>query len=241
MIKNKKLLICLAAVFLFVEAALAILLQTSQALFPINLRDTVVIFACLFCIVLADRSLSYLFTQAALILTVCADYFLVYSPELQQLPAMIFFSFVQISYFLRIYFEDTNATRKRLHLIIRLALSVAGIIVTLAVLGDSADAVAVVSVFYYVNLLLNAAFAFMHVKKNLLLAFGLLLFILCDTVIGLTFLRSYLTISPESVIYKIIYPGFDLAWAFYAPSQTLLAISLLPQRLFAAPQANSQH
>lgn len=234
MIKNKKLLVCLAAIFLVLEAALAILLQTSQALFPINLRYTVVILACIFCVALADRSIPYLFTQAALILTVCADYFLVYSSELQQLPAMIFFSFVQISYFLRIYFEDANALRKWLHLISRLAFSVAGIIITLAVLGKSADAVAVVSIFYYVNLLLNIVFAFIRIKTNAILPIGLLLFIMCDTVIGLTFLGSYLTVSPESVIYRIIYPGFDLAWAFYAPSQTLLAISLLPQRLSSA-------
>lgn len=231
MIRNKRLLIAFTVLFLTVEAILGVLLQTSQDVFPINLRYTAVIFACLFCVFLAERSKSYIFTQIALICTVGADYFLVYAEERQQLPAMIFFSVTQIAYFLRLYFEDGSKTRKKWHLILRSALSVAIIVITWAVLGDSTDAVALVSMFYYANLFLNIVFAFIQFEKPGLFAIGLLLFILCDTVIGFSLIDTYLPVAKDSFIYRVIYPGFDLAWAFYLPSQALLAVSLFPKRI----------
>ena len=231
MIKNKKLLVILSATFLTVEAVLGVLLQTSQHLTPINLRYTAVVLACLFFILFAEKSLSFLFTMLALLCTVGADYFLVYSEEMQQLLAMLFFSVTQLAYFLRLYFEDKSKTRRLVHLIVRIALSLVAIGVTLTVLKSNADGVAVVSMFYYVNLILNIIFAFVEFEKPGVFAIGLLLFALCDTVIGLSLINTYLPISEESFIYKLINPGFDLAWAFYLPSQALLAVSLLPRRL----------
>ena len=108
---------------------------------------------------------------------------------------------------------------------------VVAVVLTLCVLGANADPLAVVSMFYYANLITNAAFAFVNAKKNWLMGAGLILFILCDTVIGLSMLGGYITMSPDSFIYKVIHPGFDLAWAFYLPSQAILAVSLLPRRL----------
>ncbi len=231
MIKNKKLLAVLTSLFLIAEAVLGVLLQTSQDVIPINLRYTAVIFACLFAVLFAERSKPYIFTQIALICTVGADYFLVYAEERQQLPAMIFFSVTQIAYFLRLYFDDGSKTRKKWHLILRATLSATIIVITWAVLGDNTDAVALVSMFYYANLFLNTVFAFVQFKKSGLFAIGLLLFILCDTVIGFSLIDTYLPIAQDSFIYSIIYPGFDLAWAFYLPSQALLATSLLPKRI----------
>ena len=231
MIKNKKLLVILSAIFLTAEAVLGILLQTAQNKIPINLRYTAVVLACLFFILFAEKSLSFLFTMVALVCTVGADYFLVYCAEMQQLPAMLFFSVTQIAYFLRLYFEDNNITRRLIHLICRGVFSAVAIGATLLVLGADTDAVAVVSMFYYANLILNIIFAFIAFKKSWAFAIGLLLFVLCDTVIGLSLINTYLPIAEGSFIYKLIYPGFDLAWAFYLPSQALLSISLLPKRL----------
>lgn len=231
MIKSKKVLLALSALFLLTEAVLGVLLQTAQGAIPFNIRYTAVIAACLFCALFAEKSLAYLLTQIALICTVGADYFLVWRSDAQRLPAMLFFSVVQTAYFLRLYFEHDSQTIRRMHLILRavLSLTVAGI--TVAVLGQSCDAVALVSMIYYVNLILNAVFAFVRVKKNPIFAIGLALFILCDTVIGLSLLHTYLPVAGDSFMYQIIHPGFDLAWAFYLPSQALLAISLLPERI----------
>ena len=231
MIKNKKLLVILSAIFLTAEAVLGVLLQTMQHKIPLNLRYTAIVLACLFFILFAEKSISFLFTMVALVCTVGADYFLVYSEELQQLPAMLFFSVTQIAYFLRLYFEDKSKIRRLVHLICRVSLSAVAIGATFAVLRANTDAVAVVSMFYYVNLILNIIFAFIEFEKPGIFAIGLLLFVLCDTVIGLSFINTYLTIPEGSFIYKLIDPGFDLAWAFYLPSQALLAISLLPKRL----------
>ena len=230
MIKNKKLLIGIVAIYLVMQAILGVLLQTSQGEIPINLRYTAVVFACAFFVLFAEKSLSYVFTQIALLCTVGADYFLVYLPEIKQLPAMIFFSVVQIAYFLRLYIEDENKTRRKINLILRAVLSVVVLIVTALVLGESCDAVALVSMFYYVNLILNVVFGFISFKKNPILAIGLLLFILCDTVVGLASIGPYFNISKDSLIYKMTHPSFDLVWAFYLPSQALLSISLLPKK-----------
>lgn len=210
---------------------LGVLLQTVQDKTPINLRYTAVVLACLFFVLFAEKSLSFLFTMIALVCTVGADYFLVYSEEMQQLPAMLFFSVTQIAYFLRLYFEDKSQVRRLVHLICRVVLSIIAVGATFAVLGNGADSVAVVSMFYYANLVLNIIFAFIAFKKSRAFAIGLLLFALCDTVIGLSLINTYLPISEGSFIFKLIYPGFDLAWAFYLPSQALLSISLLPKRL----------
>ena len=226
MIKNKKLLFALSMAFLCTMAVLGVLLQTCQDEIPFNIRYTAVVAACLFCVLFAEKSLSFVFTQLALLCTVGADYFLVYRTDMRQLPAMLFFSAVQIAYFLRLYFEDDSKTRRKVHLILRVVLSLTVLGVTIAVLGKNSDAVALVSMFYYANLILNAVFAFTSIKKNPMFAIGLALFILCDTVIGLSLIDTYLPIAENSFIYKIINPGFDLAWAFYLPAQTLLALSL---------------
>lgn len=231
MIKNNKLLISATLPFIIAELTLGVLLQVIPGRTSALISFVVVVLACLFCVLFTERSISYIFTQIALVCTVFADYFLVYSEEMMQLPAMILFSVTQICYFLRLYFEDADGKRKKLHLVCRIFLSLAAITLTLAVLGKNSDAVAVVSMFYYANLILNTVFAFIGFKKNPLFAIGLLLFILCDTVVGLSMIDGYLPVSQDSLIYKMTHPEFNLAWVFYVPSQTLLSISLLPKRL----------
>lgn len=59
--------------------------------------------------------------------------------------------------------------------------------------------------------------------KLLPLAFAL--FLLCDTVIGLQVASmGYLLIPEGSWVYRLIFSGWNLAWAFYLPSQVLLAL-----------------
>jgi hypothetical protein len=231
MIQNKKILIGAVTVFSAVEATLGYLLQTASGELVPWLCFSSVVFACLFCVAFAERSYAYLLTQLALVCTVCADFFLLITPVRHQLPAMLFFSVTQLSYFLRLYLCDESKKRRAWHVGIRSAISIVAVAATLMILGPSADAVAVVSMFYYANLITNIVFAFIQFEKPGLFAIGLLLFAMCDALIGFAFLDGYLPIPADSFIYKIIHPGFDLAWAFYLPSQTLLAISLLPRRI----------
>ena len=105
-------------------------------------------------------------------------------------------------------------------------------VVPFFVRGDKTDMLSIVSIFYYANLITNIVFSFLNFKKLPIIAIGLVLFLCCDTLIGLDILvHSYFQVRTRTLLDMILYPGFDLAWAFYIPSQALLAISLLPDRL----------
>ena len=229
MLKNRTWLSLSVALFFTVETVLGILFQTGRGN-GAHLRYATVVLACLFCILLLEKSWEYLMLQLALIATVWADYYLVRPSAPNQLPGMIFFSMTQISYALCLSFTETDPRRLRLWLWTRIGLSAVAVAATFAVLGKGADAVAVVSMFYYANLVLNIIMAWAQLPRRAVMAVGLTLFLCCDTVIGMAFLDDYLPISETSVIYRIIHPGFDLAWAFYLPSQMLLSVSLLPKR-----------
>ncbi len=228
---NRKFLYTVTGCFLAVEVVLGVLLQRASGRQFALLAYGSVVLACLFFAFFFERSRSYLLTQIALVFTVCADYFLVWIEEQKQLPAMLFFSLVQIAYFLRLYVEEETEKRRRIHLLFRAGLSLFALCLTGAVLGEGADTLALVSMFYYANLATNLLFAFLRVQKQWLLAVGFLLFLLCDTAIGLSLLDGYLPVAKDGWLYRWLHPDFNLAWAFYLPSQVCLALSLLPKRL----------
>ena len=114
------------------------------------------------------------------------------------------------------------------HLLVRCALILLFIITAFIVLGGATDPLSIVSVFYYANLILNVAVALCQSKKSLLFPIGLILFLMCDTVIGLNVMAElYIPSFTESAIYGILNPGFNLAWLFYLPSQVLITLSLV--------------
>ncbi len=213
------------SLFLFVEAVLGLLLQVLPGNINYYFSFAAIVFACLFCFTFAEGSLAYVTTQLALIFTVFADYFLLF-PERRQLLAMLFFSVVQLCYFLRILRLGKKGRSRRNHVFLRLAFSLFALLLTAVVLGEKTDALALVSLLYYANLLLNIVYAFASFRKAPLLAIGLLLFGLCDTVVGFECLSQYLPVSEDSFVYLITHLGFNLAWVFYLPAQALLAISI---------------
>ena len=227
--RSKPLIASAVALFFTAETALGILFQTGHGSGAV-LRYLTVLLACLFCGLLAERSWAYYLTQLALLLTACADWFLVLPSPPNQLPGMVFFSLAQLAYGARLCLAESSPRRRRVQLWARALLSAAALTATVLVLGKGTDAVALVSMLYYANLILNLILAWTQLPKQAIMAVGLTLFLLCDTLIGLAFLDGYIPIGEESVIYRIIHPGFDLAWAFYLPSQMLLAVSLLPVR-----------
>ena len=229
MIKNKKILISLSAIFLLIEIQLSYIIQTSPGSY--NIQFFAIVLACLFCFLFIEKSKSYIFTQVALICTVCADSFLIFPDRQKQLFGMIFFSGTQIAYFLRIFFEEKNPKIRKIHLIIRTSASIIIVLATCVVLGAKTDALSLVSMFYYTNLILNIAFSFVMFKSAYILAIGLVFFAICDTFIGFANIGPYMNISQSSLIYKLLYSGIDIAWVFYVPSQMLLAISLLSQKI----------
>ena len=158
---------------------------------------------------------------AALACTLGADYFLVVLNPQQQLPGMVFFLFAQGFYAWQLH----STCQKKWLLPLRLGLTAAAAAITCIVLGENIDALALISLCYYANLVMNIVVAWMQFSRYRLAAIGFILFLLCDTVIGLQVASTgYLPIPPGSWLHSIIFPPFHLSWLFYLPSQVLLAL-----------------
>ena len=226
MIKTKKTLFFLTTDFILLEIILAFLMHNIGGMFSIF--SYIYVTSCaIFCFIFKEKAGDYIFTQLGLIGTMGADIFLVLLPQQERFPGMICFSFVQIFYFLRLYTTDTNKTRRKVNLILRIVCSAVIVAITFLVLGFNADPVAVLSMFYYVNLLLNVIFAFLDFENNSVFALGLLCFIISDTVIGFRNLDMYIGSQPlvREVVEHIKRSKIDLIYGFYLPSQALIAMS----------------
>ena len=163
---------------------------------------------------------------AGLACTVGADFCLVICDPIQRLWGMVFFLGAQMLYAIHLHRQHKNNTL----LLVRILLTVAAGIIAVLVLNANVDALAVVSVCYYANLIMNMIAAFTQWGKNKLLPIGFVLFILCDTIIGLQVASSgYLPIAEGSWLYNLIFSGFNTAWMFYLPSQVLISLCCLPK------------
>lgn len=222
MLRSRKSKIIALSIFALIQTVyLVLVIVTGRDFF------TSVLISASFMILSCAKTKSYLFMQIGLVCTVFADIFLVVIEPMIQLPAMIFFSGTQICYFLRIFFETKSKKEKLIHLILRASLTVIVQIITIIVLKEKTDALSLVSMFYYTNLILNVIFAFIHFKKSPVLAIGLLLFLLCDTIIGLDIMASsYISGTALEAVNSFI-SGANWAWIFYVPSQALIASSLI--------------
>lgn len=167
-----------------------------------------------------------------LLFTVISDIFLVLrfsktGAYFDQAVAMTTFSIAQLCYgaFLLLIKEDKKT--KVIHLSIRLVLSLVAVGATLIVLKANANYLAVVSLFYFANLITNAILSFTEFKKHTLFAIGLVAFIFCDIFIGLNIAEgAFLTFPETSFLYKLAHPNFNYAWLFYVISQTLISLNL---------------
>lgn len=231
MIKNRRFLIFASVVFVLTEIYLSYKVQTVPGIYHSRYSFPSVILACVFFALFAEKSRAYVLTQLGLLFTVGADYYLVYLAPQDKLMGMICFVIAQLFYFLLVYSYDESKKRKKAHLILRALFSIIAVTVAVFVLGENVDAVAILSVLYFLNLFFNVVFSFAQFKKIPVLAIGFLCFILCDVVIGFANIGPYFQIPEDSFIHKLLNPGFDPAWAFYIPSQFLIALSLLPKRL----------
>ena len=225
---NKQFALCYFCFFFLAQIVLGVFIQLTSDLTYSILSLSSVVLCFITAVIFFKRSRNYILTIIALFTTVCADLFLcdLFEFENIKVVAMLFFCLTQICYFLRIYFVQENISSRRFHLIIRLAVSTIAIAVTFFVLKDNANALAVITVFYFSNLLLNLGFAFSQFKRAPLFAIGLLIFCFCDILIGFEFLGDFLPVSETSIITKITDIDLNLAWVFYVPSQTLIATDI---------------
>lgn len=157
---------------------------------------------------------------AAMAFTVAADWFLLIIEENLEAGLALFIT-AQLLHFARIYV--LRKKRPYVSLILRLLLCV-GVIAALYLFDSLTLLTALVAV-YFCNLLFNFFNSFALFKVNGLYALftlGLLLFICCDICVGLYNFGGVLDISIPLSIIKFADKGM---WAFYLPSQTLIALS----------------
>lgn len=156
----------------------------------------------------------------ALACTAGADFFLVVCSPIQRLSGMVCFLCAQALYATMLHRNRPN----RIFLSLRAGITALAVAVAVMILGEKTDALALVSICYYANLIINLITAI--AQKNKLFSVALVLFLLCDTVIGLQVAAgSYLHIAEGSLLHRILFMDFNLAWFFYLPSQVLIVLS----------------
>lgn len=227
-IKNNLFYFTYILIFCMCELVLSILVHTSSS--------SLDYIYCYICVLLAffgvfaffKLNKRFLFTALALFFTAIADIYLVVLDKYYLIGVLVFLV-AQVCYALRIFVDTKSKTINIIHLIVRLSVSILGVFIVYIVLLEDTDILSVVSVIYYLNLILNCVFSFILVKDsrfNLILAIGFLMFAFCDIFVGIGNFESYFNIPYGSILYKIIHHKINFSWVFYIPSQTLLSLSL---------------
>ncbi|MBQ7858196.1 MAG: hypothetical protein IJ351_06160 [Oscillospiraceae bacterium] len=210
----------ITGIYLFLETILYAIIITQRG--ELQVAASYISILCCFAYLLINIRQCDGFILGASACTVMADYFLVVHSPIQRLWGMVFFLGAQTLYALRLHFWQRN----KLLLILGFVLIGAALGITVVILREKTDALALISLCYYANLAMNIVVAFTKWKSCKLLCIGFVLFLLCDTVIGLQVASgAYLPIAEGSWLHNVLFMNFPLAWFFYLPSQVLLALS----------------
>ena len=223
-------MLCAVALFLVLEGVLTVMIQCERGLAFTRVAFFAVICACLFNLVYCRCGRVFLITQSALICTVIADVFLLVL-DTGYVVGVSFFIAVQLLYASWIYTECKSEGVRRAHLIARIALTLVALVLPAIILGDRVDLLSTLSIVCFTNLVLNVVFSFFNFWKDPILPIALILFMLCDAIVGFMNMGAYFSFSEGDLGYYLMRLGAKGAWLFYAPSQALLAISLLPDWL----------
>ena len=190
-------------------------------------------------IFIKDAKFNFL-VSIALLFTVISDFFLVvlfsYHPhEFFQSLAVTTFSVTQLCYFAYLI-VNTSGSQIQRHITIRIITCVVAIVLPIFILQDSANYLALITMFYFANLLVSTAYAFRNYKKSPLFAIGLLFFVLCDIFVGMKMGHGvFFNIPENSFWYKLFFCDFNFMWLFYTISQTLIVLSLKYNKLEKEP------
>ena len=219
-IHNKKSNLVLTCGFLLSELILYILILTTGGSLLVYSSYISIVLCFLFSLIRSKSGDRFLIS--GLFCTVMADYHLVICSPIQQLEGMVWFLIAQLLYAVTLHKRSGNTV----FIWSRGILTLLAAIIAVIVLTEKTDALALVSICYYANLIMNIVTAFSIFPDNPLLPIGFVLFLCCDTVIGLqAACGTYLAISESSLLYRIIFMDFHLSWFFYLPSQVLIALS----------------
>ena len=160
-----------------------------------------------------------------LFLTVIADYHLILTGDFYQ--GLIWFSLVQIAYALYTILIARNRLEVIINILTRIVLSAIVILVFFLILKDNMDLTVGLVGFYFTNLILTFAFSIVHVKKNYVLALGMLLYILCDVFVGLDFVGANNLLGNGVILES----AGQIVWYFYPFGQMLILLSMFFPRM----------
>ncbi len=223
--KANKLKLILSILFVAIEITIFILVLFIDSKITRYLKFAGIALAGAYPLVFINPNKNAFSINIGLILTIFADIFLILLNPTNKPIGMIFFVLVQLCYFLFLISNTKSKVNQILNAVTRIVLTIGVIIVAIVVLKDKIDFLSIISIIYFANLLVNLVFAYAGGKKSIAFAIGLTLFILYDVIIGLQFAYdNYLKINESSMIYKIIFADFNIAWALYLPSQVIIAL-----------------
>lgn len=223
--KANKTKLILSTLFVLIEIAVLILILFVDTGITRYLEFSGIALAGIFPLIFINPNKNAFSINIGLILTIFADIFLVLLNPANKVIGMIFFVLVQLCYFLFLISNTKSKANQISNVVTRLILTAGIIVACVLLLKDKVDFLSIISVIYFANLFVNLVFAYAGGKKSLAFAIGLTLFILCDIIIGLQVAAGdYLTISESSIVHKIIFADFNIAWAVYLPSQVIIAL-----------------
>lgn len=199
-------------------------------------------------LIIYERNLDRVMLCIALSFTVLADVFLLFTDN--YIAGVSCFCIVQSLYLLRIANVKRDIVRinsrvrcKQKHFLSDRAIFASHILLRVmisAVIGFGLflmqipiDALLWVTIFYFISFVCNIAFAFSIKRKSSrvlksaswnLFLIGLVLFLVCDLMVGLFNMTSYVPLSEEVYgrLYHIASVGM---WVFYLPGQVLITLS----------------
>ena len=205
--------LCLCALFLFIypEGELC-------RLFEYALVILCFAFACGHRNETADGLLSLL----ALLFTAGADFFLVALREEQWLPGMAVFCVAQLCWAVRLALMEDGQRRIGHGLVWAFTCGMMLIVAILLVRGT--DALLLLSAVYASLLLTTVVFGWLT-PQNMLFTLGMTLFLGCDLFVAVNNAVLYVDMNAHPLLKALHDIPFNMMWAFYGPSQMLLALS----------------
>lgn len=171
---------------------------------------------------LQPRSIAFC---CGLFFTVIADGFLVLKQS-DLAVGMVFFLIAQLIYMACVMSYSANGYLRFFQFSLTAVTALILCMCVKTVAGEGAGALERISTVYFAVLGFSTIFMLVNIRKNPLFAVGLALFICCDLVIGLQGLSAFTAFAEGSFGYALTHAPFNLAWLFYLPSQTLIALSL---------------
>jgi len=236
--KNLTILFILIQVLLY-ASFLAVDLAGGSVRLSSYIKFTIIILCFCYALFLgksADKSI-LLSMRMALFFTLVSDLFILLLD--QYYNGVLTFIFAQQLYGIRLSMvkynsnDEKEASLMRRDFLIRLAFQAVVLVVICLLLvrtGTKLDELLIASILYFLSILTNFArgirIAASHKKKRelVLFAVGITLFLLCDINVGIFNLSGYVQL-PETTYHVLYNIASILMWAFYAPSQVVLALS----------------